>query len=474
MDWIFKQVDKKQAKELSLALNINPAICACLIQIDPKFADPEAAELFLKPRLANLDDPFNITNLREAVDRVHQALVRNEKVVVFGDYDVDGVSSTTLLVSILRKFGNSPNFCIPIRSEEGYGLSANAIERALNEHGKPDLFIALDCGTNSGDEIKKLHEQGIDTVVVDHHQSTDHAPAPGLIVNPHLYDPEDTPWKDLCTVGLTFKLVHGLIKKLRLLGDESAEQIDLRQFLDLVALGTVADLVPLRKENRILAERGLRSLYHTKRCGIHALFQVSGIDLAEVDVLRPSDVAFRLGPRINASGRLSDATIPVEMLLGTDYKECARAAAQLDSMNRERQAIERAISSEAMQDVEDLGPEAPGLIAYRDDWHAGVVGIVASRVSRHFHRPAIVLGKDGDMAKGSGRSIPGIDLVAVLEKCDDLLDHWGGHPMAVGVAMDPKNLEAFRARFSEAIGESHTLAVYLWPISRSPHRFLLK
>ena len=453
MDWIFQATNSEQAKNLSMALNIHPAVCARLIQIDERFTDPEAAESFLKARLANLDDPFNITHLRAAVDRVHQALVRNERIVVFGDYDVDGVSSTTLLVSILRRFGNSPHFCIPLRSEEGYGLSSNAIERALGETEKPHLFIALDCGTNSVTEITKLQEQGIDTLVVDHHQSTEEMALQGLIVNPHLFDPEDAPWRNLCTVGLTFKLVHGLIKKLRLMGDESAEQIDLRQFLDLVALGTVADLVPLKDENRILASRGLRSLYHTKRCGIHALFQVSGIDLAEVDALRPSDVAFRLGPRINASGRLSDASIPVEMLLGTDFKDCARQAAQLDSMNRERQAIERAITTEAMQNLEDLGPEALGLVAYSDDWHSGVVGIVASRVSRHYHRPAIILGEDGEMAKGSGRSIAGIDLVAVLEKCDDLLDHWGGHPMAVGVSLLPANVEAFRERFAQAIEE---------------------
>ena len=451
MHWSFQPTHPVAAKELARALNIHPAVCERLLQIDPEFVDPERAELFLKPRLAQLEDPFSITHLRAAVERIERALNERERILIFGDYDVDGVTSTTLLVHILQRFGAQPDYCIPLRLEEGYGLSRQAIERSFESGAKPDLFIALDCGTNSVDEINYLQSLGIDTLVVDHHQATDAERLPGILVNPHLFDPDGTAWKDLCSVGLTFKVVHGLIKKLRLDGNAIAENIDLRQVLDLVALGTVADLVPLRDENRILASRGLHALYHTKRCGIHALFQVSGIDLSTTDVLRTVDVAFRLGPRINASGRLADACVPVDMLLSEDFSFCAETAGDLDQMNRERQAIERAIAADAILQVEERDPQAAGLVAFDASWHSGVVGIVASRLSRQFHRPAIVLGQDGEGAKGSGRSIEGIDLVAVLEHCDDLLESWGGHPMAVGVSLAAESVPAFRERFAETI-----------------------
>jgi single-stranded-DNA-specific exonuclease len=371
--------------------------------------------------------------------------------VVLGDYDVDGVSSTALLVSILRCFGLRPRFVVPRRSEDGYGLSRSAIDRAL-EAGKPSLFIALDCGTNSHDEIAYLAGQGIDVMVIDHHRSKERPFTQGILVNPHV-DVDETaetePWRNLCTVGLVFKLAHGLLKQLRLENHPVALAIKLRDYLDLVALGTVADLVPLLGENRILARHGLRILQDTTRPGLRALMSVAGVKPA--NGINPVDISFRLGPRINASGRLADAALSVELLLSDDANFCNETAQQLDAFNRERQDIERKITEEAERIIETQYATAPGIVLFSEEWHPGVVGIVAGRVSRKYNRPCIVLGNEGELGKGSGRSIDGLSLVDILADCGAHLASWGGHPMAVGVAIEKSRLEAFRAVFAETV-----------------------
>jgi single-stranded-DNA-specific exonuclease len=338
---------------------------------------------------------------------------------------------------------------VPRRLEEGYGLSRGAIDRAL-EAGKPDLFIALDCGTNSHDELAYLQAQGVDAIVIDHHRSKEKPLGDGILINPHVHDgPEDAPWRNLCTVGLVFKLVHGLLKQLRAENHPVAFRIHLKEYLDLVAMGTVADLVPLIGENRILSRHGLQILQHTRRRGLRALMDVSGLKPGQE--IQPVDISFRLGPRINASGRLADAALSVELILSEDAAFCVDAARQLDGFNRERQEIERQITEAAERMVEERYSEAHGLVLFAEEWHPGVVGIVASRVTRKYHRPCIVLGHENGFAKGSGRSIYGLNLVELLGSCADLLTSWGGHPMAVGISLPLGNLEAFRARFAEAV-----------------------
>jgi single-stranded-DNA-specific exonuclease len=362
---------------------------------------------------------------------------------------VDGVSSTAFLVGILRQFGVSPRFVVPRRLEEGYGLSRGAIDRAL-EQGKPQLFIALDCGTNSHAEVDYLRSQGIDVIIIDHHRSKETPLAHGILINPHVAEvAHDEAWRNLCTVGLVFKLVHGLLKQLRAEDNPVAHRIVLREYLDLVAMGTVADLVPLVGENRILARHGLRTLQQTQRRGLRALMQVAGVKPAQD--IQPVDVSFRLGPRINASGRLADAALSVELILSEDAEFCEKAAQQLDGFNRERQDIERAITEEAERMVEKEFDGQPGIVLYNDAWHPGVVGIVASRIMRKYHRPCIILGNEGEVAKGSGRSIYGVNLVEVLGVCSEHLTSWGGHPMAVGVSLPKERLQAFRENFVAAI-----------------------
>lgn len=447
MRWIHQSPPAEQIAALASALGVSPVLAELLLRAGQ--SAPEAAADFLKPALARLADPFELKNLDLATARLRRALAAGESIVVLGDYDVDGVTSTALLVTILRRFGANPTFVVPRRMEDGYGLSRSAIDRAL-EPGKPHLFIALDCGTNSVAEVEYLHSIGVDVIVVDHHRSKETPLAHGILINPHVHElPGDDAWRNLCTVGLVFKLVHGLVKEMRAEGSAIAESIKLRDYLDLVALGTVADLVPLQAENRILASYGLRTLKEAARPGLRALMDVAGVRPGQD--LMPVDISFRLGPRINASGRLADAALSVELILSEDARFCRETAQQLDDFNRERQDIERGITEEADRLIEAEYLDQPGIVLYADGWHPGVVGIVAGRVTRKYHRPCIVLGNEGALAKGSGRSVDGINLVEVLGGCADLLDSWGGHPMAVGVALTKARLDAFRVRFAEGV-----------------------
>jgi len=447
MRWIYTPPRPEAVADLSRQAEVSPVIAELLLRAG--LSDPAAAARFLRPALAELADPFRLDHLDGAARRLRQAIAGREDVVVLGDYDVDGVSSTALLVSVLRRFGLSPRFIVPRRMEDGYGLSRSAIDRAL-EQGVPKLFVALDCGTNSQAEVAYLESRGVDVMVVDHHRSKSGPLPGGLLVNPHVYDrPDDEPWRNLCTVGLVFKLAHGLLKLLRADNDPVAGSIKLRDYLDLVALGTVADLVPLHGENRILARYGLQTLEATQRPGLRALMEVAGVRPG--NGLQPVDISFRLGPRINASGRLADAALSVELLLSEDRAFCADTARQLDAFNRERQDIERLITDEAERIVESQFADRPAIVLYGDAWHPGVVGIVAGRVSRKYHRPCVVLGNEGEFAKGSGRSVDGVNLVEILAACADGLNSWGGHPMAVGVSVAKDRVDAFRVRFEAAV-----------------------
>ncbi len=448
MRWTHSPLPLEAVETLSKSAGVSHVLAELLLRAG--LGADGAAARFLDPALAALNDPFLLRNLDAAATRLRQAIASQENVVVLGDYDVDGVSSTALLVGVLRRFGLMPRFVVPRRSEDGYGLSRSAIDRAL-EGGVPQLFIVLDCGTNSHEEVAYLRGQGIDVIVLDHHRSKER-PLDGMLINPHVHADEsgaDGPWRHLCTVGLVFKLAHGLLKQLRAENHPVAFRIKLRDYLDLVALGTVADLVPLLGENRILARQGLSILQESKRPGLRALMEIAGVKPA--NGINPVDISFRLGPRINASGRLADAALSVELLLSEDDAFCRETARQLDVFNRERQEIERKITEEAERLIEQEYSTFPGIVLFSENWHPGVVGIVAGRVSRKYNRPCVVLGNEGDMAKGSGRSVDGLNLVEVLGTCCEELTSWGGHPMAVGIALRKEHLGRFRERFAEAV-----------------------
>ena len=450
MRWNYTPVDAVSVADLARNLGTTPVVAELLLRNN--LGEAGLAGRFLQPALATLGDPFLLTNLSAAVDRLLRALRQSERVVVLGDYDVDGVCSTAILVSLLRRLGLNPRYVVPRRAEEGYGLTRTSIDRAL-EAGRPDLFIALDCGTNSNDEVAYLRQLGVDVIIVDHHRSKEPPVFDALLINPHVHPVEhDDAWRFLCTVGLVFKLAHGLLKRLRAENHPTALAIVLKDYLDLVAMGTIADLVPLTGENRVFARHGLRVMSETQRPGLQALMGVAG--LKSEQGLVPSDISFRIGPRINASGRLADAALSVDLLLSEDWQFCDKAARQLDDLNRERQDIERLITERAERYVEENFRDASGLVLFDEDWHPGVVGIVAGRVSRKYNRPTIVLGNEGELAKGSGRGINGFNLVDILAACAGCLESWGGHPMAVGVSLKKNRLDEFRVQFDGVIQRS--------------------
>jgi single-stranded-DNA-specific exonuclease len=455
--WTLKTTSRADATALSSRIGVRPSVAALLCGLG--YSDETLASEFLNPRLQRLEDPFAVANMDRAVCRTLEALRGAQHIVVFGDYDVDGVTSTAFLVHILGRLGAKIRYLLPRRLDEGYGLSRSALERMIGE-GRPDLLIAADCGTNSRDEIQFLREKGIDIIVIDHHTGRDAACVceGEILVNPHICDGEKHPWSNLCTAGLVFKFAHALLKQLREEGDAVAMKIDLREYLDLVALGTIADLVPLTGENRILASKGLERMGTPHRIGLLALYSVSGIQPDQP--ITPFDVSFRLSPRINVSGRLSDARAAVEMLLSDDMVACVKTAQSFDEMNRSRQNIERDIAQAAIKIVEAHYADDPALVLYDQGWHPGVVGIVASRIANHFHRPTVVLGAEsgGSFLKGSGRSADGIDMIEVLGACSAHLAGWGGHPFAVGVTVAASKLDEFRAAFCQSVAARRSVS----------------
>ncbi len=404
------------------------------------FCTKEELTNFLYPRLNDLSDPFKLHGIAEAVDRILKAADNNESIVLFGDYDVDGVSSVALLTRILQGYGLEPRSFLPTRLKEGYGLSTDGLERSFGGV-PPDLVIAADCGTNSCEEALYLKEQGIDLIILDHHEpSPDGVAECNALVNPKLGDD----YHYLCTGGVVFKVGHALLKTRKVPG------MDLKDFLDFVALATIADIVPLVDENRIFARKGLMQLDRTIHPGLSALKTVASVG----SPAKSFDVSHKLGPRLNASGRLDTAKASLDLLLCQDASIAQTHAEDLDEQNRDRQELEYNTREEAEQMIHDLPPEQRnhGIVVGSRGWHPGVVGIVASRISKFYHRPTFIIAIDDDgLGKGSGRSVPGVSLVDALNASRDLIVAGGGHEMAAGVTVNEDQIEAFRERFSEHV-----------------------
>ncbi|MBQ8445966.1 MAG: single-stranded-DNA-specific exonuclease RecJ [Opitutales bacterium] len=448
MKWIHTESDVQLAHELQDALALLPPIASVLVKMG--YADVESAEKFLSPKLAHVTDPFLIPNLETAAQRIMRAIDAQETVSVVGDYDVDGVTAVTLLVCFLRRFGLRPHYFVPRRKEEGYGLSTAIVDRVLTRE-RPTLFFALDCGTNANEQVERLRSRGIDVVIVDHHRSKTSEAPNAVLVNPNSSFSAAPDFSPMCTAGLMFKVLHGVLKIMRSRRDPRSFDIILREYLDLVALGTITDISPLVGENRTMVRFGLRQMKNTKCKGLRALISASNI--ADTADILPVDISHRIGPRINASGRLADAALPVEMFLCENEKRCTELARELSEMNRDRQEIERGIYDEALAQIEADIPRRNALLAC-GEWHPGVVGIVAGKLSRHFNRPCVVLGIEGNLAKGSGRGVPGLNLIDVLRPYGDELDSWGGHPMAVGISVDVNKVAEFREYLDRAVGEA--------------------
>jgi single-stranded-DNA-specific exonuclease len=433
--WIILPPEELNAGAISWS-EICGCECVARLLLRKGFATADEVHAFLRPRLKSLSDPFLLPNMELAVARICAALDRRERIVLFGDYDVDGVTSLALLAETLRGYGTTPDLFLPLRMEEGYGLSRESVERCV-EQFHPQLLIALDCGTSSAAEIVDLRKRGVDVIVLDHHEPKSALPECAAIVNPKT-DPA-SPFHYLCSVGIVFKLCHALLKTRPI-------DFDLKSRLDLVALGTVADIVPLRGENRTLVQRGAIEIARTNRIGLKKLIEVSCVK----PPIFTEDIGFRLGPRLNAAGRLSTAEKSLQLLLTQDEREATELAEFLDKQNRERQEVEKKIFAAADEKIPrefDPAREA-AIVVYERGWHAGVLGIVASRIAHKYHRPTIVIGFDeSGVGKGSGRSIEGFNLVAALNRCAEKIDKYGGHEMAAGLTIKEENVAAFAEQF---------------------------
>jgi single-stranded-DNA-specific exonuclease len=379
-----------------------------------------------------------------AVDRLLRSRRDGEHIVIFGDYDVDGVTSTALLLESMRVLGWTVSEYLPSRMDEGYGLSRAGVANCLTKFQDMKLLLAVDCGSTSVDAVAQLGARGVDVVVVDHHHVSDPAPNAVALVNPLVGG--DGKFTELCSVGLAFKLVHALVRRCRADGIGGADEFDLRPLLDLVALGTIADVVPLVNENRILAAAGLAMLNQTTRPGLVALRDVS-----QCRQIGTYEVGFLLGPRLNAAGRLETAADALALLNSKTMDDAMPLAVNLDRRNRERQNIERTIAEEALRMATSRFDPANDYVIVESgpSWHVGVVGIVASRMMQRFYRPSIIIGREGDDWRGSGRSIAGFDMANALIECSDLLIRHGGHAMAAGISISPDKIDAFRERLND-------------------------
>ena len=412
--------------------------------------NPDDVDFFLNPKLQDLSDPYELPNMKAAVERIFRAIDANERILVYGDYDVDGVTSVTLMLRILSAYGLEASFFIPKRGEEGYGLSELAIERMLEieknipEKGGVDLVITVDCGTASLAEIEILNNKGVDVIVVDHHEMSE-AGCPNCVavVNPKLG--EDHHY--LCAAGVVFKLTHALLK------ERMIEGYDLKDCLDLVAVATISDIVPLVAENRLLVRHGLRRLPLTNNHGLKALQDIADLK----GKLTSMDVGFRIGPRLNAAGRMDQPDEALNLLMADNVKDATALGAKLNDFNIERQQLEKRIRDEAMKMLlANFDPvNDPVIVLGSRDWHPGVVGIVASRLMRMYYKPTFIIAIDEHgVGKGSGRSVEGISLVGAIRACDEHLITGGGHDMAAGLSVDEDKLDAFREGFGKYVLDS--------------------
>src|SRR5262245_4465866 len=408
--WTISPCPHRQADLLAQAFGLSEITASVLVRRG--YGDPDLARAFLAGEQP-LADPFLLENMTVAVERVHEAIAAGKRICVHGDYDVDGICATALAVLALRELGADVEWHLPSRFDEGYGVSGNTLERLAGEGCR--LVLTVDCGITAVDEVRRAHELGLDVVVTDHHRAGDQLPDCPVVAT-----------KELCGTGVVFKLGQAL------LGPESDV---LRRHLDLVALATIADVVPLVGQNRTLTIAGLRTLARTQKPGLQALMKVAGVDPATVDA---GNVGFRLAPRINAAGRLGHPRAALELLLTTDADDARDLANRLEELNRDRQAVEDRILRAAIAEVEGW-PEAKrrrrAYVVWGDDWHEGVIGIVASRLVERYNRPVVLLAGGEGLWKGSGRSIASFDLHGALRECAQFLERFGGHRAAARLSI---------------------------------------
>lgn len=448
MLWIEGQVNKECVDALSKGLKISSLLAGLLHARG--ITSTKKANLYLEPKLAHLRDPFELPKLKESVIRISQAIEKKEAILIIGDYDVDGITSTVILKKTFNELELRAAYVIPRRNEEGYGLTSEILNRGL-KLGKFQLVIALDCGTNSLKEAEEIHGLGIDLIIVDHHQAKGELPVNSIILNPHLHKDNGEPWRQMSTAGLVFKLIHGLIKHLRIKGNSQAFEISVKNSLALSAIGTISDMVPLVDENRILARYGLKHLGSNPSVGLKALLEEANFDFSFE--LESEDVSFKLAPRINACGRLNQPEIASQLMLSDNSEDSRNLARKMDDFNEKRKTIEIQLTKNAEDQAHQKFQNLPAAVVFGKGqvWNPGVVGIVAGKLANSLGKPCIVLAYADGFYRGSGRGVQNVDMVKALSSCRKLLTHWGGHPAAVGLSLKKEKLEDFINSFVHSI-----------------------
>ena len=432
----------QKADELSQETGINPILCRLLI--DRGVTTAEEAKRFFRPSLTDLHDPFLMDGMDKAVERINQALGRKERILVYGDYDVDGTTAVALVYRFLQQFTTNIDYYIPNRYNDGYGVSIKGVDYAKETGVK--LVIVLDCGVKAVSEIAYAKELGIDFIVCDHHMQDEVLPPAVAILNPKLVG-SNYPYPHLSGCGVGFKLMQAFIK------DNGIEFSQLIPYLDLVAVSIASDIVPIMGENRILAYHGLRQINHNPSTGLKAIIEVCGLRDKEIKI---NDIIFKIGPRINASGRIQTGKEAVDLLTEKDYNKALELSNQINEYNEARKDLDKNMTEEAnriVDGLEDLADKR-SIVLYNEDWHRGVIGIVASRLTELFYRPSVVLTRTNDIATGSARSVADFDVYKAIESCRDLLDNFGGHPYAAGLTLKVENIEEFTHRFEEYVSEN--------------------
>lgn len=443
--WIYNRVgtaDEEKASVLAKELNISQVLAQLLVKRG--ITEEKEAKAFFKPQLKDLHDPFLMRDMDVAVARLNEAMGKKERILIYGDYDVDGTTAVSLVYKFIRQYYSNVDYYIPDRYNEGYGVSKQGIDYAYDTDVK--LIIVLDCGIKAVEEITYAKEKGIDFIICDHHVPDDVLPPAVAILNAKQKD-NTYPYTDLSGCGVGFKFMQAFAI------DNNIEFSNLTSLLDLVAVSIAADIVPVMGENRILAYHGLRQLNSNPSVGLKAIIDVCGLTSKELNM---GDIMFKIGPRINASGRIQNGKEAVDLLIEKDISVAVSKAEQINQYNETRKDLDKSMTEEANNIVERLEglEQRRSIVLYNEEWHKGVIGIVASRLTEVYHRPAVVLTRTDDMATGSARSVSGFDVYKAVEHCKDLLENFGGHTYAAGLSMKAENVEEFSRRFEHYVSEN--------------------
>lgn len=432
--WFFLDADKEKIEEISQKHNINKLLATVLV--NRKIIEKEKIEKFLKPTRHDFHDPFLMPDMEIAVKRILKAIKEKQKIIIYGDYDVDGITSTTVLKSFLEERGLKVDSYIPNRLEEGYGLNNNAIDKIAS--GKYDLMITVDCGISAVEEIEYANKLGIETIITDHHEPGETLPKATAVIDAKRKD-NTYPCRDLAGVGVVFKLIQAIGTKLNL------EEKEYLKYLDIVCVGTISDIVPLVDENRVIAKLGLMLVEQTRNLGLKSILNAAGY--SKID---SNTISFGVAPRINASGRMGHQEEALALFLSKDINEVNELTLKLNNYNSKRQEIEKNIYNDAVRQIEENDlPENNVIVVGGEGWHHGVIGIVSSKITELYFKPSILLCFEGNIGKGSGRSVPGFDLHKALSECGNSLKKFGGHSMAVGVTVEKEHLKEFEKELEQ-------------------------